>query len=84
MAAIGVPVKMFKPRSLRGGGTVWLFEHTNNLGLTLWRGRWQSERSISWYLQEALGYSSLSRLPRSVQHRIQHLDSVCEELCRVG
>ena len=54
LQALGNDPASLPPRSLRGGGIIHLFEKTQNVGLALWQGRWQNERLLAYYLQEAL------------------------------
>lgn len=51
------------PKSLRGSGASWLFHHTEDLNRILWRGRWQSRRTLEHYLQDVMGQVLLSNLP---------------------
>ena len=73
LIAIGIDPGALPPRSLRGGGTVHLYESTLNIGLVLWQGRWQNEKSLAYYLQEALVHRLLSSLPLPVRANIMML-----------
>ena len=63
--------KGIPPKSLRGSGASWLFHHTESLERVLWRGRWQSRRSLEHYLQDVMGQFLLSELPQDKR------DAVC-------
>eukprot|EP00435_Cladocopium_sp_Y103_P064493 s910_g26.t1 len=47
------------PKSLRGSGASWLFHHTEDVERTLWRGHWQSKRTLEHYLQDVMGQTLL-------------------------
>ena len=51
------------PKSLRGSGASWLFHHTEDVERVLWRGRWQSRKTLEHYLQDVMGQVLLADLP---------------------
>lgn len=61
------------PKSLRGSGASWLFHCTEDVNRVLWRGRWQSKRTLEHYLQDVLGQVLLADL-------IQDKRDLCLEL----
>ncbi len=69
-------------RSLRGGGTVWRYELTDDLKRVQWRGRWQSEASLAWYLQGALILRSLAGLSGEAQRRLLRLERLDPAMLR--
>ena len=61
--------------SLRGGGTVWLYELTGqNVPLVQWRGQWMTEKSLVWYLQDALARRVLGNLAPDAKVRLFALE----------
>jgi len=83
MRAVGVPHRRLTPRSLRGGGTCWLWDQTKDHGLVLWRGRWTSEKSLVFYLQEALVSKLLGELSGKTQSRILSASFLYDRLIRL-
>lgn len=69
--ALGIPTseraKGITPKSLRGSGASWLFHYTEDVNKLLWRGRWQSRRTLEHYLQDVMGQVLLTDL--SQDHR---------------
>ena len=61
------------PKALRGSGASWLFHCTEDVNRVLWRGRWQSKRTLEHYLQDVLGQVLLADL-------IQEKKDLCLEL----
>eukprot|EP00438_Fugacium_kawagutii_P000101 Skav218715 [mRNA] locus=scaffold1346:664540:668773:+ [translate_table: standard] len=51
------------PKSLRGSGASWLFHCAEDVSRILWRGRWQSRRTLEHYLQDVMGQVLLTDLP---------------------
>ena len=80
LEALGLPLGCLTPRSLRGGGTVWLFERTHNLGYVLWRGRWMKEETLHFYLQEALVARLMSEIPRDARDRVCSLCTIFDHI----
>ena len=54
--------KGITPKSLRGSGASRLFHHTEDVQCVLWRGRWQSRKTLEHYLQDVMGQVLLSDL----------------------
>lgn len=50
------------PKSLRGSGASWFFHYTEDVAKVLWRGRWQSRKSLEHYLQDVMGQVLLANL----------------------
>ena len=71
-------VELFKPGSLRGGGTVSLWRRTDNLPLVLWKGCWLNEVTLKHYLQEAMAPGAESKLASGAKKRVQELDHLCD------
>ena len=61
------------PKSLRGSGASWLFHHTEDVERVLWRGRWQSRRTLEFYLQDVMGQVLVADLEQSKQDLISEL-----------
>lgn len=63
---LGVPTsEKFRgvaPKSLRGSGASWLYHLTEDVSNILWRGRWQSRRTLEHYLQDVMGQVLLTDL----------------------
>ena len=77
--ALGVPTAEEKrgvtPKSLRGSGASWLFHHTEDVSKLLWRGRWQSRRTLEHYLQDVMGQVLLSDLSISQRDAVLELSN---------
>ena len=62
----GVPtsekLRGITPKSLRGSGASWMFHHTEDVERILWRGKWQSRRTLEHYLQDVMGQVLLTDL----------------------
>ncbi len=69
-------------RSLRGGGTVWLYEQTQNIFFVYWRGRWIKEKSLQFYLQDALTRRSLGGLPDKTKQLLLLLERMYPSMRR--
>lgn len=55
LTTLGVPLGRLHLNSLRGGGCCDLFEDTEDLQTTLWKGRWSGDMKVlGHYLQQAL------------------------------
>lgn len=74
---LGIPTserdRGITPKALRGSGASWLFHCTEDVNRVLWRGRWQSKRTLEHYLQDVLGQVLLADL-------IQDKRDLCLEL----
>lgn len=64
--ALGVPTseraRGITPKSLRGSGASWLFHCAEDVTKLLWRGRWQSRRTLEHYFQDVMGQVLLADL----------------------
>ena len=58
---------------LRAGGITSLFERTEDLALTRWRGRWDSTRSMEHYVQELPASAAFAQLSVDTRRRIFRL-----------
>jgi len=70
---LGVPYgehEGFVPSSLRAGGITALFQHTQDIPLVRWRGRWDGDRSMEHYLQELPYHDAFARLPAETRTKI--------------
>lgn len=80
----GVPcaekLKGLTPKSLRGSGASWLFHHTEDVERVLWRGRWQSRRTLEHYLQDVMGQVLLSDLPQEKRDLVASLAAASSSL----
>ena len=65
-STLGVPTtekaRGVTPKSLRGSGASWLYHTTEDISRILWRGRWQSRRTLEHYLQDVMGQVLLTEL----------------------
>jgi len=48
------------PAVIRGSAATQLFKQTKSIPLTMWRGRWQVQKTLEYYLQETGGHSFLA------------------------
>lgn len=75
--ALGVPTsekqRGITPKSLRGSGASWLFHYTEDVNRILWRGRWQSRKTLEHYLQDVMGQVLLSDLAQEQRNRVLEL-----------
>ena len=76
--ALNIDPSALPPRSLRGGGTVHLYGTTLDIGLVLWQGRWQNEKSLAYYLHAALVHRLLASLPLQTRANIMLPQDVFE------
>jgi hypothetical protein len=81
MSALGVSGLV--PRSLRGGGTVFLYESTEDMAKTIYQGRWTQPKNAEYYLQEAVTARFLSELPAPVQQRLLKLEALYDRMIRI-
>eukprot|EP00438_Fugacium_kawagutii_P025929 Skav202348 [mRNA] locus=scaffold2638:236849:237829:- [translate_table: standard] len=74
---LGIPTSEKKrgitPKSLRGSGASWQFHYTEDVTRILWRGRWQSRRTLEHYLQDVMGQVLLSDLPQDQRDVVMDL-----------
>ena len=78
----GLEESPFTLGSLRGGGCVDHFQWSQNLGATQFVGRWESQRTLLHYLQEALATTALYRLGGRRLAHIRRLAALCPLLVR--
>ena len=75
--SLGVPTsekhRGITPKSLRGSGASWLFHITEDINRILWRGRWQSKRTLEHYLQDVMGQILLADLAHDQRERVLEL-----------
>ena len=80
----GVPYaakkKGLTPKCLHGTGASWLFHHTEDIERVLWRGRWQSRRTLEHYLQDVMGQVLLSELPQDKRDLVASLAAASSSL----
>ena len=50
-----------------------MYQQTHDLQLIRWIGRWEAEKTVEHYLQEAPAALAAARLPSSVRQRIRTL-----------
>lgn len=68
------------PKSLRGSGASWFFHKTESLDKVMWRGRWQSRRTLEFYLQDVMGQTLLTNLSPHHRKLVLELASASSEL----
>ena len=76
MDALGNNPRLLPLRSLRGGGTVWLWGFVKDLPYVCWQGRWQEVRNVEYYLQEAYSRSIVSGLSQRSKSKLVFLESL--------
>lgn len=72
--------KGITPKSLRGSGASWLCRHTEDVERVLWRGRWQSRRTLEHYLQDVMGQVLLSDLPQDKRDLVAAFSAAASSL----
>ena len=72
----------FVPASIRAGGITWMYQQTHDLQLIRWIGRWEAEKTVEHYLQEAPAALAAARLPSSVRQRIRTLAGLLPDAIR--
>ena len=81
---LGIPTseaaKGITPKSLRGSGASWLYHVTEDVGKVLWRGRWQSRKTLEHYLQDIQGQVLLSDLVKDKRQLVFTLASAASGL----
>lgn len=81
MRLLGLEKLHIQLRSLRGGGTVELFEQTESVERVMWAGRWSTQRSLVYYVQDALARRSLGTLSRETRdHDVRLLSGMYERV----
>lgn len=81
---LGIPTteasKGITPKSLRGSGASWLYHRTEDIPRILWRGRWQSRKSLEHYLQDVMGQMLLADLIQEKQDLVRLLATHSSQL----
>ena len=65
-----IPLGRLSLGSLRGGGSVGLFEMSDDIMTTMWRGRWGDQKTLHHYLQTGLADFLESELPPGARNVI--------------
>ena len=65
---------------LRAGGITAYFNATGDLAACQWRGRWDSARTMEYYIQEAPMAAAYADLPAAVRADITRLSNVLPAL----
>ena len=58
------------PAVIRGSAATQMFKHTKSIPLTMWRGRWQVQKTLEYYLQETGGHSFLAHQSEQTRDNI--------------
>ena len=85
LAALGVPIgdkRGYVLSGLRAGGITAFFQHTQDMMLTRWRGRWDSLRTLEHYIQELPMAEQFARLPADVRTKLARLSGLLPVLTR--
>ena len=85
LAALGVPSgdkHGYVVSGLRAGGITAFFQHTQDMMLTRWRGRWDSLRTLEHYIQELPMAEQYARLPAAVRDKLARLSTLLPALVR--
>ena len=81
---LGIPTteaaKGITPKSLRGSGASWLYHRTEDIPSILWRGRWQSRKSLEHYLQDVMGQMLLADVTQEKQDLVRLLATHSSQL----
>ena len=80
---LGLPEGLFSLAGLRAGGATDHFNHFANIAALQYRGRWDSIKSVSHYVQQANGILALSRLDPITQGKVDALAAVCGDLLNI-
>jgi hypothetical protein len=59
------------PAVIRGSAATEIFKRTEDVVLTQWRGRWQRQKTLEYYLQETGGHSFLSLQTEETRARVR-------------
>ena len=70
MRKLGVPLRMFTPGGLRGGGAVSAYLNGAHIEDVLWRMRLKHQTTLEHYLQEVSAAVSLNSLSQTAKSRI--------------
>eukprot|EP00438_Fugacium_kawagutii_P006830 Skav227028 [mRNA] locus=scaffold456:256501:257304:+ [translate_table: standard] len=74
---LGIPTtekcRGITPKALRGSGASWQFHCTEDVGRIMWRGRWQSRRTLEHYLQDVMGQVLLANLTQEQRDTLMDL-----------
>ena len=85
LAALGVPIgdkRRYVLSGLRAGGITAFFQHTQDMMLRRWRGRWDSLRTLEHYIQELPMAEQYARLPAAVRDKLARLSTLLPALVR--
>ena len=85
LEALGAPCgdkKGYVLSGLRAGGITSFFQHTQDMMLTRWRGRWDSLRTLEHYIQELPMAEHYARLSPPVRARLARLSGLLPALTR--
>ena len=77
LARAGLKSLKLTPASLRAGGATTLIANDVDIGRVKFLGRWQSERSLASYIQEAMAQLTWLDLDTQQQALIRHLNVAC-------
>ena len=78
---LGVESVGYSPASLRAGGAVGAFVRGEASVADLrFRGRWDSDKTLSHYLQEGIAALAVCAIPSESQIRCMELSRLCEPL----
>ena len=80
MKRLGVPLKMFTPGGLRGGGAVSVYLSGAHIADILWRMRLTHLTTLERYPQEVSAAISLHSLAKSMRSRLALLCSCLDRL----
>ena len=68
------------PATMRGSAATLLFQNTESIPITLWRGGWQRVQTLEYYLQETGGQTLLANLSPGSRSKVRDGASAAPEL----
>ena len=72
------------PAVIRGSAATQMFKQTKSIPLTMWRGRWQVQKTLEYYLQETGGHSFLAHQSLRTRENIALASAAAGSLIRAS
>jgi len=85
LRALGAPTGEtdgFVPSGLRAGGITALYQRTQSLELTRWRGRWDATRSMEHYIQELPMADAFNRMSAQTRADVGRVSALLPSILR--
>ena len=83
MRKLGVPLRLFTPGGLRGGGAVAAFLNGTHIADILWKMRLKHQTTLEHYLQEVSAAGSLNSLSETSRSRISMFSMCFDRLFQI-